>query len=143
MPYLKGAQYNSDTKTIMLADGTGLMFADKYGRDLYFCLSGDICARNDWDEINNLNGKKVFAFVFAPAYYAKIHPGMCFGIRPPRCMPDTISDYGSGAKTGIEPAAFEMSNEEIADTIDTNYNLGAVVIQRNGWKIPDDYPIKF
>ena len=166
MPYFNGATYNEENKSITFADGTGMMFYDKYGKDIYFCTEGSLCSsisrnvsgsnpggslvpapslESDTSVLDTYNGKKIFAFTFAPAYYGRLSSTCLPALRPGRnaICSDTF-ESGSGIKKGIEPQYFDVEEDtDFAQLVQDDPNYITLVTYRNGWKVPKGYPIKF
>ncbi len=73
-------------------------------------------------------GKDVFYFTLYNYTYGKKHRGLKLG--------DIYTAYGG----------YTIPSDELLDCMESKYHWGAncgLLIQRNGWEVPDNYPIKF
>jgi len=116
--------------TIYFADGSGALI-EYFGHDWYYCLEAKSLSEN----LPSARGKKCFRFGLYPDYN-KV------------CGATSYSAKNFQNK-GIEPYVnCRIQNEDgtISDTTEKDlYKKGyySKIIQLNGWKIPDDYPLKF
>lgn len=134
MPYLKDAtlEYVKKDGT----DGIKITFAD--GGVLHMTESAThfYVSTPDFENTNEEDARGISAFTF---YFS------------PSCKFDGYCDYHKGH--GFEPFAFAWDGDdktliehETFGCNETAYTKGAYcteLIQRNGWKIPEDYPLKF
>jgi prepilin-type N-terminal cleavage/methylation domain-containing protein len=125
-PYLK----TTDIKEVIDDDGRGRLevyFADGsvdrigwYGRDHLYCINAKKL------NSNYVSGKDCFMFAFYPT----------------SCDTSIPADEFFCGK-GVEPYIYESWDGTEEGLKDPGMNAWAKIIQFNGWKIPDDYPIKF
>ena len=140
LPYLK---YNKFSKVrisgaylnaIYFADGSVLVKTLSNGRDWFF-FSGNIdkCIKSPTNNYRDFVGKCVFAFYYNPVW---INNGD---------VSKVFNTFGTGWQIlGDNPEEVLKYNTSFGcyDSGNSWHGFCSALIQRNGWKIPDDYPYR-
>lgn len=111
-------EYSSDKQRLLIyfADGS-LSALEYYGHDILYFTSAKIYEKETF-----ISGKDYFLFGF--------YPGGARGNR-------NLYFYNKGVEPYI-PAEWDGTEQGLYGT-----NSYSKIIQNNGWRIPDDYPVKF
>ncbi len=130
---VKTEQYSANNAFVVyFSDGSGVKIRST-GQDWYYCLKGKDL-KKAWS-----TGKNCFLFGFYPNYPSYGNPYTVKNFRNKGVEP-----YISGSKATVgkdedgNPIMEYVTEENIHKT--TSY---AKMIQLNGWRIPENYPIKF
>ena len=113
-----------------LADGSAFRFERHTNRDIFFYpRNPEKCLKKE-AKGQNVTGICVFAFLFCPV-----------------CA-DIVSGWDYLHNKGLEPYLYDWDgnmtslykNLTSGCNIEANGNYCTAIIQRNGWKVPKDYP---
>ena len=136
IPYLDGVSYTDVRQGRIYTLKDGNSFTPNYDRNcghgddgLGFAISKDVLENATWDiRSEKFLGKKIFCFMF------------------PKISSNTYVRNDTNV-IGILPTGYEdFHNAYCAQPFPDDYRElfdCSAIIMRNGWKIPDDYPIKF